>query len=314
MVKKLTFEFVKEQFYKRNYKLVSTEYINANKKLDYICPKGHSGSISYNHVQRGHGCNICGIKKKADKLRHNIDFVRSEFENRGYKLISTEYIDNSTKLDYICPNGHCGNISYDKLKQGRGCAICGIKSMKNKLKHTIEFICYEFEKRNYKLISKEYINNKTKLDYICDKGHLGSIIYNSFEKGSGCPQCCQGRSEILSREIFEDIMGVKFPSGKYKFLTNPDTGNPLELDGYSKELNLAFEYQGRQHYKFVDHFHKTEDIFKKSQERDRFKYKKCVELGITLILIPYKFNCYNPEELKTYIRDQLISHKLIFLI
>ena len=304
MTKKLTFEFVKGEFEKRGYKLVSTEYNSAHKKLDYICPKGHLGSISYSGFGRGNGCDICGGSKKL-----TIEFVGYEFDKRGYKLVSTEYINNSTKLDYICPKGHFGSIKYNDFKSGQGCAICdGNKKL------TIDFVRSEFDRKKYKLISKEYICNNKKLDYICPKGHQGSISYSNFQQGQGCSQCSQGRSEKLSRDIFEDIMGVKFPSGRYQFLTNPETGKPLELDGYSKELNLAFEYQGEQHYKFVDHFHKTKDEFKKSQERDIFKYKKCVELGITLIIIPYKFNCYNPEELKTYIRDQLISHKLIFLI
>ena len=109
-------------------------------------------------------------------------------------------------------------------------------------------------------------------------------------------------------------MGVKFPSGKYQFLKNPDTGFPLELYGYNEKLKLAFEYQGIQNYKFTNHFHRTKEIFKKNQERYKFKYKKCVELGIILILIPYKFNCYNPEELRIYIRDQLIKHRFILII
>lgn len=41
MPKKLTFEFVKEQFEKEGYKLLSTEYENAHTKLKVRCNKGH---------------------------------------------------------------------------------------------------------------------------------------------------------------------------------------------------------------------------------------------------------------------------------
>lgn len=311
MTKKLTFEFIRSEFEKRGYNLVSTEYINNKTKMDYTCDIGHFGRISYHNFKKNKGCYICGVKKIADKLKHTIEFVRLEFEKRNYKLISKVYINARKKLDYICPIGHCGSIEYYSFKQGCGCNICSIKKIADKQRHTIEFVRSEFENLGCKLISTEYINAKENLDYICPKGHQCSISYSNFQQGQGCAQCYQGRSEKLSREIFEDIMGVKFPSGKYQFLTNPDTGKPLELDGYNQDLNLAFEYQGIQHYKFSEHFHKTEERFKKAQERDRFKYKKCTELGITLILIPYKFNCYNPKELRTYIRDQLISHNLI---
>ena len=41
-------------------------------------------------------------------------------------------------------------------------------------------------------------------------------------------------------------------------LKNPETNGYLELDGYCSELNLAFEYNGPQHYKIVPEFHLKE--------------------------------------------------------
>lgn len=47
MSKKLTYEFVKEQFGREGYELLSKEYVNNCTKLFYICPKGHKHSISW---------------------------------------------------------------------------------------------------------------------------------------------------------------------------------------------------------------------------------------------------------------------------
>ena len=63
--------------------------------------------------------------------------------------------------------------------------------------------------------------------------------------------------------------------------------NKLELDGYCKNLKLAFEYDGKQHYEFVKRFHKTLEDFEKQQIRDRLKEQLCVQNNITLIRIPY---------------------------
>lgn len=48
----------------------------------------------------------------------NYDMVKKEFEERGYVLLSSEYINNSTKLQYLCPN-HCtfGGISEERAKE-----------------------------------------------------------------------------------------------------------------------------------------------------------------------------------------------------
>jgi hypothetical protein len=57
----------------------------------------------------------------------------------------------------------------------------------------------------------------------------------------------------------------------------------MELDVYYKDLQLAFEYHGRQHY--IDAFQQND--FTKQQLRDTEKYRACKERGITLIPIPF---------------------------
>ena len=62
--------------------------------------------------------------------------------------------------------------------------------MKRKIDYAL--VKKEFDERNYELISKEYINNITKLKYICpkhkDKG-VQEITFANFTKGRGCPYC-----------------------------------------------------------------------------------------------------------------------------
>ena len=58
----------------------------------------------------------------------------------------------------------------------------------------------------------------------------------------------------------------------------------MELDMYNKELGIACEYNGQQHYKHVPYFHRggVED-FNKQKERDDLKRSVCKKLGIFLI-------------------------------
>lgn len=55
---------------------------------------------------------------------------------------------------------------------------------------------------------------------------------------------------------------------------------PLRIDAFFEKYNLAVEYNGAQHYKFVDRFHKTEEGFNISKERDQLKYKLLKENNI----------------------------------
>jgi hypothetical protein len=49
-------------------------------------------------------------------------------------------------------------------------------------------------------------------------------------------------------------------------------------------LNLAFKYQGKQHYQAVDHFG-GQDSFEKTQIRDIEKARLCKGNGVTLVYI-----------------------------
>ena len=78
MAKKLTYKFVKEQFEREGYKLLSNVYENNRQKLDYICPKGHKHKISWSNWGKGARCPYC-----ANCPPVNISFIRFEFEREG---------------------------------------------------------------------------------------------------------------------------------------------------------------------------------------------------------------------------------------
>ena len=66
-------------------------------------------------------------------------------------------------------------------------------------------------------------------------------------------------------------------------------------DGYNKNLNLAFEYQGIQHYKLngIRYNKKGLDY---QQQCDQIKRDKCKEKAITLIEVPYTVKYENMEK------------------
>ncbi len=86
-----------------------------------------------------------------------------------------------------------------------------------------------------------------------------------------------------------------FPSDDWRSNSRPDfltyslggcTYSRLELDGYSDDLKLAFEYQGDHHYNTRDEDTGAELTLKEIQARDAFKVVVCDERGIKLLVIP----------------------------
>lgn len=94
------------------------------------------------------------------------------------------------------------------------------------------------------------------------------------------------KREEICRAVFENYFDDYFPTCRPKFLANPDTGRPLELDGYNASKNLAWEHQGAQHRAYPNHFHKSREEFEYQQKKDQFKKQRLAELGIDLIEIP----------------------------
>jgi hypothetical protein len=52
--------------------------------------------------------------------------------------------------------------------------------------------------------------------------------------------------------------------------------------------NIAMEYHGRQHYEFVEHFHKSTENYIKAVARDRTKEDLCREAGWKYVVFSYK--------------------------
>jgi hypothetical protein len=125
-MRKLTYEFVKEKFEERGYTLLSNIYVNGRTKMDYICPKGHIHNITYIDFSSGRGCPVCGLNRRASKRRLSFSIIEEYFIIEGFKLFEPEggYINVDQKLDFECPNGHTGSISYHNWKNGWRCVKC----------------------------------------------------------------------------------------------------------------------------------------------------------------------------------------------
>lgn len=112
--------------------------------------------------------------------------------------------------------------------------------------------------------------------------------------------------EECCRMILEMIYAVPFPNIRPNFLESPKTNRNLELDGYNDDLGVAFEYHGPQHYSFPNAFHRTQEEHFEQKCRDNYKKRRCQEVGIYLIIIPYHIDS---TELPSFIWARLPEHQ-----
>jgi transcription initiation factor IIE alpha subunit len=167
-----------ERFFNSKGYLLTSKYINAKTKLDYICPNGHRHSILYRSFKQGSRCPYC-TKHAVEK-----ETVKELFEKEGYTLVS-EYQNSQTKVNFICPDGHHHSISYLAFKHGKRCAWCSGHVVDKKQVNAT------FELHGYKTIS-EYVNAGSKIKYVCPEGHEGAMRWQSFYQGCRCSTCAPG--------------------------------------------------------------------------------------------------------------------------
>lgn len=139
--------------------------------------------------------------------------VKRTFEERGYELLSTEYLGCYEKLSYICPKHRdegVQHIDWTHLNRGQGCKYCGKENKRNgcqkdlegyKAKELVESKGLEFVK-----ITRE--NSQLRVYYICPKHRDVGIQVTSLESirrmKIGCTYCI-GRhktTESFRQELF----------------------------------------------------------------------------------------------------------------
>jgi hypothetical protein len=114
--------------------------------------------------------------------------------------------------------------------------------------------------------------------------------------------------ELLCKQHLETIFQKPFYKIRPDFLKNEQSGRNLEIDLFNKDLGLAVEIQGIQHYKFSPRFHLTPKHFEEQQQRDQQKALKCRQYGIKLIEVPYHVK---ERELYQYLIKKLRAERMI---
>jgi hypothetical protein len=111
------------------------------------------------------------------------------------------------------------------------------------------------------------------------------------------------QKEQHCQKVLEELFpGYEFVKIRHPKIKNPETNRSLELDLYCEELGLAIEYNGPQHYYWIDFYHKTKEDFEKQKIRDMIKESYCDILSIQLIDVP---NLQKYDEIKEYIIKSL---------
>ena len=268
---------------------------NKNTQVVYMCDYcGKEFLIQKSKVDKrlsGKSKYLCCSTECAKEIQKpKWEDIEQLFEERGYILLSKQYINAKTKLEYICPNHQefgVQYITYNNLKQGYGCKYCGTERMADSRRLSFDEAKAIFEQHDMILLEQDYKNTHIPLKYICKHHEEFGIQYMSLSNAykQHCPHCNKNKGEDkISRYLLEN--NIQFtPQKSYDDLRGVG-GGKLSYDFYLPNFNLLIEYQGEQHEHPVEAFGGIEQ-FKIQQEHDKRKKDYARTCGIELLELWY---------------------------
>lgn len=224
-----------------------------------------------------------------------------------YDCSKFKYANSNTKSTLICPIHGEFQLSMHGITKGHGCPQCGRLSHADKTKYTFEQAKEEANKRFnglYKytdLVYEPYkrydgsIINVPIISYICPNGHHNRQRLRNHLAGYGCKECYESNG-VKSIIAFLDKHNLKY----HREATIVNTS--YRLDFYIRQLNVAIEFNGTQHYKEPTFKGDIDGSLHKTQVNDEIK-KGILDAYST----PYIIVKYDVKNIEDYITDKLFE-------
>jgi hypothetical protein len=255
-------------------------------------------------------------QKKSSKFKNTAIFIEQskKFHGDKYGYEHTVYYNANTYVIIFCKR--CNEYFYQTAKNHTqwGCFDCArIDQAAMKAVPEPEF------KRRAKILHRH--NNYDDIIFVSCNRKVENILctlcgkyFDSFgeahinpNKPIGCPYCRRSKAEIIAENYLTDNGYVYISQ-----FTDPSLKltNVLKIDFmlYFGDIKLAFELNGKQHYKQANRSRDMElnrRNFELYQLRDRAKVIWCAERGIPLLVIPYWDFKRIPELIEAFISEHL---------
>ena len=306
-IKKYSHEYVKEEFNKRGYELLTkeNEYSSVMQKLKYVCVEHRDKGvlqISFSDLMRGRGCFYCGLERTAKSRR--IELNRGEAkelcEKHNFEFVDIVRENGIIYIKFICNNHK--EFGIQKMRKSnmrrdiKGCKYCRGVLPK-------EIIVNRIKEKNpeYEILS-ECKNMTAPIKCFCSiHNHTWATTPQSLLNDCGCYYCGLdklAKFHLHTQEEFESIIRKSNPDvdviSEYTGLKN-DVIVKCKKCGYEWKLNANSLKVNGTRCKKCSYTYKGEDEIIKILEGlkvdyiHQFKIENCKDKR------PLPFDFYLPQ-------------------
>ena len=288
----------------------------SNKKVWWICDKGHEWQASINNRSKNRGCPYCSNKKVCNDnclMTLNPELSKEWNYDRNGELTPYDVIAGSSKkVWWKCSKGHEWQSTIADRNTGKNCPYCSNRYVNDD--NCLMTLNPELSKewnydKNEELTPDDIVaGSGRKVWWKCSKGHEWQANISSRNKGNGCPYCNDYQTSFPEQTIYFYLKKIfKNVHNRYKY-------NGIELDVFIEDINLGIEYDGAK-------YHSSEEAIRRDINKNDLlskidiKFLRIREDGCPIIdmkgfeYIKYKrySNYSNIKELIKDILDKIIK-------
>lgn len=163
---------------------LSTAYSGRMAKYRFRCGSGHEWECAGMEVMRGTWCAECFVERM--RRPNGMAELQQTAKDRGGELLSTEYTGVIHTYRFRCKDGHEWTAHGLTILAGGWCAVCRTDERQRSGLERMRTIANE---RGGLCLSDAYINNNTKLEWECARGHRWWARPRVVASGNWCAQC-----------------------------------------------------------------------------------------------------------------------------
>ena len=210
-----------------------------------------------------------------------------------YDYSNVEYINNSTKVNIVCPiHGEFKQIPNSHLS-GKGCKACSYQKSS-----TEDFIIKakekQFDKYDYSLV--DYKTSKTKIKIICPIHGQFEQTPNSHLNGKGCSKC-SSTAKLTTEEFI--IKAKKIHKNKYDY-------SKTEYNNMKNKITIICPIHGEFEQESGSHINQKTGCSKCSKKH---KYNNKEFIDKCTIIHGNKYDYSNVKYINNYTKIKIICYK-----
>ena len=173
---------------------LSDHYSGVMQRYRFRCAQGHEWEFTGRRMLAGNWCRRCALAQRSPE---GLVAVQRAAAAQGGTCLANIYEGVDHHYRFRCAKGHEWTSPADPvLREGRWCMVCVHES----LRLGIQMARNAAHARGGQCLSETYVNNHTKLSWLCHKGHAWQAPLTSIRnKGCWCPQCAHA-DRISSRK------------------------------------------------------------------------------------------------------------------